>query len=129
MLKSKFAKFIIAGGVAAAANFGSRFIFSNFLEYEVSVFFAYLVGMSVAFYLMRGHVFNESSGSLLSQIIKFVGINILAVAQTLIISLLLVRWLFPVLAITQHTEALAHFVGVLVPVFTSYVGHKFFTFR
>jgi VIT1/CCC1 family predicted Fe2+/Mn2+ transporter len=30
---------------------------------------------------------------------------------------------------TAVAEALAHLVGVLVPVVTSYFGHKFLTFR
>ena len=51
------------------------------------------------------------------------------VPLTLVISLLLARWLLPSLGIVTHAEALAHLVGVLVPVVTSYFGHKFLTFR
>jgi putative flippase GtrA len=52
-----------------------------------------------------------------------------AVLQTLVISLLLARWLLPSLGIVEHAEALAHLAGVLVLVVTSYFGHKFLTFR
>jgi putative flippase GtrA len=78
---------------------------------------------------MRGHVFNAQGGALASQAGKFVGVNVLAVLQTLAISLLLARWLLPSLGIVEHAEALAHLAGVLVPVVTSYFGHKFLTFR
>lgn len=128
-MKPEFLRFLIAGGIAAAANFGSRFVFSLFLDYGFAVFFAYLVGMLVAFLLMRGHVFGARSGPLASQLMRFVGVNVVALLQTLVISLLLARWLLPSFGIVEHAEALAHLVGVLVPVVTSYFGHKLFTFR
>ena len=78
---------------------------------------------------MRGHVFNASQGPLAPQVIKFVGVNLLAVLQTLAISLLLARWVLPSVGIEDQAEALAHLVGVLVPVVSSYFGHKFLTFR
>ena len=129
MLTPEFLRFLIAGGIAAGANFGSRFVFSMFLDYGFAVFFAYLVGMLVAFLLMRGHVFDAKSGPLAPQVAKFVGVNVVAVLQTLVISLVLARWLLPSVGIVEHAEALAHLVGVLVPVVTSYFGHKFLTFR
>jgi putative flippase GtrA len=129
MITPQFLRFVIAGGIAAGANFGSRFVFSVFFDYGVAVFFAYLVGMLVAFLLMRGHVFNASDGPLAPQVTKFVGVNVLAVLQTLVISLLLARWVLPSVGIIDHAEALGHLVGVLVPVVTSYFGHKFLTFQ
>lgn len=129
MINPQFLRFLVAGGVAAGANFGSRFFFSLFFPYSLSVFLAYLVGMLVAFLLMRGHVFGAKDGALASQVAKFVGVNILAVLQTLAISLILAHWLLPLLGIVDYAEALGHFIGVLVPVVTSYFGHKFLTFR
>lgn len=129
MITPQFIRFLVAGGIAAGANFGSRFVFSIFFAYGVAVFFAYLVGMLVAFLLMRGHVFNASQGALTLQLIKFVGVNLVAVLQTLAISLMLARWLLPSVGIENKAEALGHLVGVLVPVVTSYLGHKFLTFR
>jgi DNA-binding transcriptional MocR family regulator len=52
-----------------------------------------------------------------------------AVAQTLAISLALAWWLLPALGVERHVEAIAHAVGVAVPVVTSYLGHRRFTFR
>ncbi|MBP2194653.1 GtrA family protein [Pantoea cypripedii] len=129
MISPQFLRFLVAGGIAASANFGSRFVFSMFVGYGFAVFFAYLVGMLVAFLLMRGHVFNASQGTLAPQVYKFVAVNILAVLQTLAISLLLARWLLPSFGIVDHAEAIGHLVGVLVPVVTSYFGHKLLTFR
>ena len=129
MLTPQFIRFLLAGGIAAAANYGSRFIFNIFFSYSISIFLAYLVGMLLAFLLMRGHVFDAKNGVLRSQVAKFVGVNVLAVLQTLLISLLLAKWLAPAMGSVQDAEAIAHLVGVLVPVVTSYFGHKFLTFR
>ena len=127
-MSKQFANFLIAGGLAACSNFGSRFAFSAFLPYGTSIVLAYLVGMVVAFLLMRGRVFNAVDGAIGSQIVKFTIINALAVLQTLVISLILASWLSQWLSVDQ-SEALAHLVGVLVPVVTSYFGHKHLTFR
>jgi putative flippase GtrA len=127
-MNRQFAKFLVAGGLAAGSNFGSRFIFSTFMPYGLSIVFAYLVGMLVAFLLMRGHVFDARNGHVLSQVVKFTVINALAVLQTLAISLLLASWMSQWVSVDE-SEALAHLVGVLVPVVTSYFGHKYLTFR
>jgi putative flippase GtrA len=127
-MNKQFARFLVAGGLAAGSNFGSRFVFSIFLPYSASIVFAYLVGMVVAFLLMRGHVFDARNGSVLPQVVKFTMINALAVLQTLVISLPLASWLSRWVSVDQ-SEALAHLIGVLVPVVTSYFGHKYLTFR
>ncbi|MGJ7504318.1 GtrA family protein [Variovorax sp. ZT5P49] len=129
LLTPQFLRFLIAGGIAAAANYGSRFLFSLWLGYSTAIVLAYLVGMVVAFVLMRQHVFDAKKSALGPQIMKFVGVNVLAVLQTLAISLVLARWVFPKMGIAEHAEAVAHLVGVLVPVVTSYFGHRMLTFK
>jgi putative flippase GtrA len=125
----RFALFLVAGGIAAAANYGSRFGFSLWFSYPVAIVLAYMVGMAVAFALMRQYVFDGRGKALAPQIVRFVGVNVLAVLQTLVVSLLLARWLLPMFGVTSHVEAIAHAVGVAVPVLTSYVGHRLATFR
>jgi putative flippase GtrA len=129
IMTPQFVRFLLAGCFAAAANYGSRFIFNIFFSYSTSIFFAYLVGMLVAFLLMRRHVFDAKNGQIKSQVIKFVAVNIFAVLQTLFISLLIVKWLSNEIGGVENTKAIAHFIGILVPVGTSYIGHKLFTFR
>lgn len=129
ILTPEFVRFLFAGGIAAAANYGSRFLFSRWVGYEQAIVLAYFVGMLVAFVLMRGHVFEAKGKALVPQIVKFIGVNFLAVLQTLIISVVLSRWVLPASGVVDHAEALAHLAGVLMPVVTSYFGHKLFTFR
>ncbi len=129
MLTPQFIKFVLAGGTAAVANFGSRFVFNIWTSYEVAIILAYLVGMTVAFLLMRGQVFSAEKQPLAPQVLKFFGINLLAVLQTFFISILFLRNILPYLNIVDHAAAVAHLIGVLVPVVTSYFGHKHLTFK
>jgi putative flippase GtrA len=128
-LKSEFAGFLVAGGVAALANVGSRMLLSPFVDYPVAIVLAYLVGMVTAFLLMRGQVFGTRGKRLHSEITAFIVVNALAALQTLIVSLGLAYYVLPWIGIQQHAETIAHVVGVAVPVITSYYGHKYWTFR
>lgn len=130
MISQQFMRFMMAGGIAAIANFGSRFVFNAFVDYAVAIFLAYIVGMTTAFILMRQHVFNvHQDKPLIPQISKFIGINLLALAQTLIISLVFAHWILPALGVTQYVQTIAHFIGICVPIVSSYFGHKLFTFK
>jgi putative flippase GtrA len=125
----QFLRFLLAGGVAALANFGSRIAFSLLLPYVAAIVLAYLVGMLTAFVLNRAFVFTAAANSVGQQAWRFALVNLAAVLQTVAISLLLARWLLPALGIVAHAETLAHAVGVVVPVFTSYFGHRHWSFR
>ena len=126
--RRQFARFVLAGGLAALVNFTSRFAFSLAFDYAVAIVLAYGAGMLTAFLLMRRYVFHAQGRDLAAQVAKFVLVNGLAVLQTLVVSLALARWLLPALGIAWQVEALAHAVGVAVPVFSSFILHKRATF-
>lgn len=125
----QFVLFLLSGGVAAASNWGSRFLFSEFFSFETAVILAFLVGLLSGFILMRVFVFSGARKPVVPQATKYLAVNLFALLQTVFFSVLLARYLLPSLGIIEHAEALAHLVGVLVPVVTSYFGHKFLTFR
>lgn len=125
----QFATFLVAGGIAALANVLSRMGFSLVFPLAVAVVLAYLVGMAVAFVLMRARVFPPGQGSLRRQVALFAAVNVVAVAQTLVVTLLLARWALPAMGVTSHVEDIAHVVGVGVPIVTSFLGHKYLSFR
>lgn len=129
MLTKQFLYFILSGGLAAGLNWGSRFLFSLLVSFEVAVVLAFLFGLLSGFVLMRFFVFDGTGKPIVPQVGKYIAVNFFALLQTLLISILFARWVLPVAGITEHAEALGHLVGVLVPVVTSYFGHKFLTFR
>jgi putative flippase GtrA len=78
---------------------------------------------------MRTYVFDAPDKSLGRQLAWFVGVNLLAVAQTFVVSVVLARWALPALGIRTYAEAGGHLTGVITPIVTSYFGHRLFTFR
>ena len=126
--RSEFAGFVLAGGLAALANLGARWVFSHGLSYPVAIVAAYIVGMVTAFTLMRYQVFGAGGGGVAREAGAFAVVNLLAVVQTLLVSLGLAHYLLPWIGWNWQRETVAHAVGVAVPIVSSYYGHKRWTF-
>lgn len=125
----QFARFLLVGGIAALVNIVARLLLSLALPFELAVVLAYLCGMLTAFVLGRIFVFTEAGGTAHGQLLRFTLVNLVALAQVWLVSVMLVDWLFPLLGFTWQAELVGHTIGVLSPVFTSYLGHKHFSFR
>lgn len=127
-LKPQFIMFVLCGGIAAVVNIVVRMILSLLFPYSVAIVIAYSIGMITAFFLNRTFVFQKTTQKTNRQAFYFITVNLLAVAQTLVISLLLVKVIFPLVNYTFQVKTIAHSIGVVVPVFTSYIGHKYWSF-
>lgn len=128
-MSKQFLVFLLTGGTAAAVNFGSRILYSQWLTFSTAVIVAYLTGMITAFVLAKLFVFKNSQQSVHRSAAFFILVNLLAVLQTWAISMGLAYYLLPSLGVTLFVREIAHAVGVGVPVFTSYIGHKRWSFR
>ena len=126
--RNQFAGFVVAGGIAAIVNFLSRILLNLVFGYATSIVLAYIAGMVTAFLLNRHAVFSPSGKSMSVEAAWFTLVNVLAVTQTLIISLLLANIVFPDLGIEAYSREIAHAIGIAVPVITSYFGHRYWTF-
>ena len=126
---TQFVRFLAAGGLAAVANIVSRIGFSYWLALPVAVVLAYLVGMVVAFVLMRNYVFPTGRAGVRRQITVFALVNIAAVMQTLLVTLVLADVILPWAGVRSHVDLIAHVTGVCVPIVTSFIGHKRWSFR
>jgi putative flippase GtrA len=127
-MNRQFLGFLLTGGLAAAVNFGSRILYSRWLDFSSAVVLAYLTGMVTAFILARRFVFTQASQPIHRSAMYFVMVNAVAILQTWAISMAL-YYLLPIAGVTRWVPEIAHAVGVSVPVFTSYLGHKRFSFR
>lgn len=125
----QFLGFLLTGGIAAAVNFGSRIIYSRWLDFSAAVILAYLTGMVTAFALARIFVFTTTQQSLHRSGAFFVLVNVVAALQTWAISMGLAYYVLPWLGVIHFAMEIAHAIGVAVPVFTSYIGHKRWSFR
>lgn len=121
--------FLVAGGISACANIAIRHGLSQWLPFELAVFLAYLAGMLIAFTLMRRFAFQAASTATHVQLSRFAAVNVWGLLQTLVLSSLLLRYALPRLGIDWHAELIAHTVALGCQSVTSYVGHRFFTFR
>lgn len=128
-LSRQFLAFLFTGGIAAVVNFGSRILFSHWMSFSSAVILAYVFGMITAYVLAKLFVFKESQQSAHRSAAFFVLVNLIAVVQTWAVSLVLANYLLPAMGITKFVQEIAHAVGVAVPVFSSYIGHKRWSFR
>jgi len=125
----QFVGFLLTGGTAAAVNFGSRILLNRWMDYSAAIIVAYLIGMATAFVLARLFVFKQSTQALHRSAGFFVLINVFAIFQTWLVSIILARHLLPALGVNRFAPEIAHAIGVMVPVFSSYLGHKRWSFR
>lgn len=128
-MSRQFLVFLLTGGLAAAVNFGSRIVYNQWCDFSTAVILAYLTGMVTAFVLARMFVFKQSSQSMHRSALYFTLVNLVAVIQTWLISMGLALYLLPMFGVTHFSREIAHAIGVAAPVFTSYLGHKRWSFR
>ena len=84
--------------------------------------------MITAYTLSRLFVFAASGQRVHVEVLKFILVNLVALAQVWVVSVSLAGWLFPLLRFEWYPEFCAHVLGVISPIVTSYYGHKVFTF-
>jgi putative flippase GtrA len=124
-----FVKFVIASGTSAIFNLGSRVLFGLFCNFTLSIILAYFIGMIVAYTLSRWLVFKPSSSAYHREIIFFILVNMVALVQTVIVSVVFEGWVLVFIHHQLLREEISHFIGLGSTAFTSYLGHKYFTFR
>lgn len=125
----QFLAFVVVSGGAAAVNVATRLLLSLALAYPAAVTLAYCAGMAVAFVLNKLFVFPGSTRSLGHNIVYFIVVNAIAFPQVLGVSWLLGELLLPPLVGVGIGETVGHAIGVASPAFSSFVLHKFITFR
>lgn len=126
----KFFLFLLCGGIAALANIHSRVILNKYLSYKVSIVIAYFIGLLVAFVLFKFVVFKKSNlHNINKEIVKFIIVNALALIQTFVVSLVFADYIFVWCNFNYYRYDIAHVIGVVTPVVTSYIFHSLFTFR
>lgn len=128
-VSKSFLLFLLTGGFAAAVNWGSRIVYNKWMPYSAAIVVAYITGMITAFILAKLFVFTKSTQSTGRSVFFFTLVNLVAVLQTWVVSVSLAYYVFPRMGFTWHARDVAHAVGVAVPVFTSYVGHKRWSFK
>jgi putative flippase GtrA len=128
-MSRQFLAFLLTGGTAALVNFCTRIVYNMWLGFSAAVVLAYLTGMVTAYVLARIFVFKVSTQTLQRSLFLFALVNLLAIVQTWAVSLLMAYNVLPALGVTLFSLEIAHAVGIVIPVFTSFLGHKYWSFR
>ena len=128
-IRRPFLRFLVTGGIAAAINLTTRLVYSMWLGYPEAVLLAYATGMVAAFAMARRYVFTRSDRSVAGSAGWFIMVNVVGAAQTVTVSLALADWVLPASGVRWQVETIAHAIGVMTPVFSSYLGHKHLSFK
>lgn len=128
-LSREFLMFLMAGGTAAAAQWGSRFLFSHFFAFAWAVALAYLVGLATAFTLNKLFVFGASGKSVGREMTYFAMVNAVSFPIVWVVSIVLGEQVLPNFLSRPMAEAVGNGIGIIAPVGLSFLLHKFFTFR
>nr|WP_302473940.1 GtrA family protein [Legionella sp. PL877] len=120
---------MLTGGISLIVNFCSRILYNYSFGFSISIIFAYITGMVTAFTLSKLFVFRHGQQTFLRSIVFFILVNLMGLLQTLLISLILAYYVLPTMNISAYTHEIAHAFGLIFPVFTIFLGHKYWTFR
>ena len=122
------ARFLLAGGFAAAVNWLVRFPLSWAMPYAAAVVLACAIGMMVGFVAYRHYVFPGCDRAPTRQMRDFIAVNLGAIAVVAGVALALRDGLFPLLGFAIAPEAVAHMIGIAAGAAANFIGHRSLTF-
>jgi len=125
----QFLRFLVAGGIAACVNFTVGYSLQGLLPFHGDIVAGHLSGMLVAFFLFEQRVFDQAENSRVKSAPIFVAINGLALIQTWLVYYALHQYFFPGVKFDFHLDVVARAIAIITPIFTSFLEHKYFTFK
>jgi putative flippase GtrA len=126
--REQFLKFLVAGGLSVPVNLGSRHLLSLTMPYEAAVVVSHLCGMLTAFLLTRSFVFGRSNRRVSNELARFTVVNLVSLSVTWVVAVGLLRIVFPRVGFDIYPELVAHIAGLGVSSFTSFYGHRHYSF-
>lgn len=124
-----FLVFVCIGAFSSLVNLVARIIFGYYSSYEVSIILAFPVALATAFVLNRIFVFKGGTGNVSGQFFKFLIVNLIALVQIFLFAQLFAYYILPMIGWYWQVETVAHGIGLVSPLLTSYWAHKFWTFK
>ena len=127
MINNQIIKFLFFGLLAALVNFFARWVFNFYFPFQISIIFGHMTGMIIAFITFKNLVF-QSQSYWKKEINKFIFVNLVSFLHIFIFSNLL--YYFFIMSFDQATsENYSHGIAVASSALTSFILHKFFTFK
>jgi putative flippase GtrA len=129
MRQNAFIVFVCIGAFSSLVNLVARILFGYYLSYEVSIIAAFPVALTTAFILNRIFVFKGRTGNVYGQFFKFLIVNVITLFQIFLVTQLFAYYILPLIGWYWQVETVAHAIGLVSPLLTSYWAHKFWTFN
>jgi len=127
-LTRQFFTFSFFGLVALLINLGARLALNLFFSFSISVFLAHIFAMGCAYFLFQTYVF-RSYRNFKSSLFKFLIINFISLIQVWTVSYFMAYFILPSFGFSEFLYLISHLFGVFSTVITSFVGHKYWSFR
>ncbi|UUX94085.1 GtrA family protein [Aquabacterium sp. J223] len=125
----RFLAFVLAAGASVPVNLAARVLASQRVSYGLAIVIAHGAGMVTAWALSRRFVFERSQRPVHDELGRFALVNVLSLAVTWSVALLLVEGLFPRVGFTLQPEFVGHVAGLATSAVTSFFAHRAFSFR
>ncbi len=120
-------RFLFAGGLAALINWLARFPIGMLVSFEAAVALAQIVGWGCGFVLYRAFVFSSNDTPLMTQIGRFLAVNMASGVLTLAIASLAMHGLVHLID-PSFAQALAHGGAIGLGAVMNFFGHARITF-
>ena len=125
---TRIVSFLLVGGTAAFINWVARIFLSFWMQFELAVFFAYIIGMIVGYIGYRYLVYKASGSSIKTEIMRFIAVNAATGVMVIIVASLLVRLILPFVGQTNYVAETGHAIAIAFGAFLNYHAHALFTF-
>lgn len=125
----QFSRFVLAAATSVPINIATRVALSRYVPFEISVLLSHAVGMLIAYTLSRIFVFERSGYSTGHELGRFAMVNVISATLTWLVSVGLLRYVFPTFDGHVKYELLAHVIGLGLASVISFLGHSHYSFR
>jgi putative flippase GtrA len=126
----EFVRFAFSGAIAACSNFLAVWVARRAVSYEASLVIGVATGLIISFILSKWYAFGVTSlGSVKSQVIRFPVVYCVGSVIYWGVAVVVSSKLKGNLLDSRTGETLGVLVGAAAMMFTTYLGHRYFTYR
>jgi len=119
-------RFLVVGGINTVVGYALfallQLSVGHVIGYLGSLYLSYALAVTLAFVLHRRFTFRVTSGSVVRDFARFIGVYVVALALNTVVLPLLVE-------LAGWNPLVAQAVCVVITTLVSYFGHKLFSFR
>ena len=126
----EFARFVLTGVLATCANLGAVWLARNVVAYHFALVAGVIAGASVSFPMSKRFAFRSTDWQRSHR--EFVRFAIVYAGGVIVywaVAMICGRAILPTLMPRPAAELAGAFLGAGVMTFTSYFGHRYYTYR